>query len=167
MLNSNVEEGYLWQRNWDSQTSVSADTTHRFAWSEEKSVSPTHSLKISASSMPSTGVFGYWTQIVGVPPGQYAGMTLRLSASIMLDEVMGQGVSILVTAYDDSMNMVGAAGTQGDEVIRGTHYWRKYSVRLTSLSEDARTLYVYLIFLSGAQGTVYFDDITLTVLKKG
>ena len=117
--------------------------------------------------MPPTGVFGFWTQAVGVRPGQYTGMTLRLSALIMLDNVLGQGVSILVTAYDDSMNMVGTAGTQGDEVIRGTNYWREYSVRLTSLSKDAQTLYIYLILMPESRGTAYLDDITLTVLKRG
>ena len=166
LMNPGVEEGYLWQSYWGSMTSVSDDTLLHFAWSEAESVSPTHSLMISASSYLPDDVFGYWTQTVGIQPGQYAGMTLELSASIHLDQVLGEGVSILVVAYDDSHNHVGSAGTQFNEVIRGTAWWREYSVRLTNLSADVSTLYVYLVFLPNTRGTACFDDIELTVLKR-
>jgi hypothetical protein len=165
LLNSDVEEGYLWQDTWTTGISVAGDTTIQFDWTEEESASPSHSLKMSASSFTSEGSFGYWSQIVGLQPGQYAGATLEFSTSILLDEVLGTGVSILLSAYDESMNPVGAVGTQFAEVIRGSHWWREYSVRLPDLSADAHTLYVYLVYLSETRGAAYFDDIELKVIE--
>lgn len=130
-------------------------------WTDETSYSPTHSLKIYRAEMDTT-VLNYWYQYYmgGMPVGE----TLTLTAQVKTDNLKGLGAELAIGC------MAGAAKRQfvesrEDVVINGTSGWTSYSVDLPDLADDVSMIIVYLVYLPGTTGTVYFDDITLTHKK--
>jgi hypothetical protein len=157
--------GQNWFFNfWNSDQSNPNQYVH--AYSEEAAASAPYALKISATEIREANAFCYWGQTVSarnVPQGR----KLLLKAKIKLDNVQGPGVSLVIR--QDGFNptnqistMLAIQSTQGVTPINGTSDFREYSLETTRYPGQVDNLVVFLVFLSGTTGTVYFDDITLT-----
>ena len=158
LQNGSVEAGQGYPEHWWA----GGYPGFEFSWSTDYSVSPSHSLEITEAGA-AANAFGFWAQVIRAD--DYVAGKLTLSASIMLDGLAGQGIAIAVRA-DDTEQPNGYAEefatTQGTVEIVGSAGWREYSVTLGYVPPTAKSITVYLIYMPGTSGTVYFDDITLT-----
>ena len=132
------------------------------AYTTAESVSPDNSLKIS-SDRDQGSSFAFWGQTV--PVYNPINMELTLTASIKLDQVTGEGVSIAIRG-DDAYPMTGSAesfaSTQGRLTLDGTADWQTVQIKLHDMPSDIKAVTVYLILLPHATGTVHFDDVVLS-----
>jgi hypothetical protein len=78
----------------------------------------------------------------------------------------GPGVSLAIRGDDTtSLNGSGAeqfSATEGKISISGTFDWKEYQVKMVNVKADIKSLTVFLIYMPGTQGEVYFDDVSLT-----
>jgi hypothetical protein len=148
-------------------------------WSSAVSRTGTRSLLLTAASDPGAEL-AFWEQVVsqGIPIGRVP--TLR--AFIKTENLVGPGAALAIRTdgpapppagprvpgghpEDGSgpdLTMLQAATTEGRVRISGTTDWTEYALSLSTLAERTATLRVFLILLPGTQGTVYFDDVSLT-----
>ncbi len=154
--NPDMEDGtnYYWYGNTNRY-----NFSHEY--SNEESHSASHSLKISAESAGS-GQFAYWGQIISAT--ELIGKKLIASVSIKYNDVNGDGV-ILAIRGDDDTNPSGSAEvfntTQRKIVKTGSSDWQTLEVSLDNVPDNIKSITVYMI-LSSSEGTVYFDDLSLT-----
>lgn len=119
-----------------------------------------NSIKISADS--TYGSFAHWAQVVSenIPNGK----RVRLKLKIKLDDVAGKGISIAVRC-DDTHRPEGKAEmfstTQGRLLISGTSDWKEYEISSDIITEDIKSVTIYLLMLDRTIGTAYFDDVVL------
>jgi hypothetical protein len=124
---------------------------------DSESNSPSHSLMIS-DSVNYPQYFSYWYQkYTGKMP---VGRNLTLFVRIKGENITGQGVSIAIRS-DRNTEQKQFVSTQSDRKITGTFNWKEYSVELPDLDTNADAVWVFLVFLQGTTGKVYFDDINL------
>jgi len=129
-------------------------------WTTEESHSPSRSLRISTETGDSTN-FAFWAQTFNtdIPHGQDVTLNVWIKS-----ELIGNGVSIVIRG-DDTDFPDGTAEqfvtTQGSLDISGSFDWSEYSVKLENVDTDINSLTVYLVYLGGTAGTVYFDDVQL------
>ncbi|MFC1540032.1 hypothetical protein ACFL41_00920 [Gemmatimonadota bacterium] len=160
-----VETGSGDPDHWLTYTTSTEDTMYRCLWTEEEASSPSRSLMIDLA--PEDGYKGgaLWAQSIQIEPGTYRGMDLNLEAAVMMKEVFGSGISMIVTTRSRSGRLLQAVTNEDSYSTPESRYWRISSLRLENLSSETRTISVILSMKSHTNGTVYFDDITLSVLK--
>jgi hypothetical protein len=161
LRNSDIEEGLIGPAYWDDGQEGYAQFD--LSWSEDESVSTSHSLKIQLDSDPNSVSFARWAQsrFSNIP----AGKEIILRASIKCENVTGRGVAIAVRGDDSSSGNPEAnffISSEGDIRITGTKDWEEYSLPITILPPNIDYLAILLVFLADSRGTVYFDDITLS-----
>ena len=133
-------------------------------FTDEDANSASHSLKISRSiSMYNDGYYWYWTQsYTGRMPVKER---LNLTVRIKTVDITGEGIAIALRQDSVSKPMY-FQSTQDRLHIYGTTEWTKYTLSMTTCLSQTTKINVYLLFLPGTTGTVYFDDITLGYGKR-
>lgn len=157
--NTDVEEGTgtaTQPINWFE----SKVAPYQLEWTSEESFSPTRSLKISTTQSEPVN-FSFWVQTINT--NLPFGKDLALSVRIKTKNLVGQGVSIALRADNASSNSTpdGFTIVTTQTMINGTQDWTEYSVTMSSLRQDAVSIRIFLIYLTGTKGEVYFDEITL------
>jgi hypothetical protein len=106
--------------------------------------------------------FAFWAQTLRAD--EFIGGSVTLHARVRTD-VTGQGVSLVIRG-DDTLRPADRAeafaSTQGSTMISGSSGWVERSVTLDRLPPGMESVTVYLVFLPGTTGTVYFDAVELT-----
>jgi len=161
IMNSNIEEGQYQPAYWSFSTNPrSTNLTYSSDWSTNESHSPSHSLKIGLDSwQEDPAAYAYWYQFIYPYPDRFAGQKMKLELYFKLDGVSGGGIEILLSALKD----VETVTSVRKGPFFGTSNWQSVTASIESIPSGIETIIVYLIFGSSTSGTVYFDDITLTV----
>jgi hypothetical protein len=164
LLNTDIESGGTAPDYWFNNPGTSG--VYVAKWTDEEASSKNHSLKISAATMQ-TPDFAYWVQTYSqttLGTKLPVGKDLTLTVKIKGKDLTGQGLSIAIRA-DNALSPTNTGSsfvtTQGGIQINGTFDWKSYTVKMSSLRNDALYVYVFLVYLPGTTGTAYFDDVTL------
>jgi len=158
ILNGNAETGSTIPNNWWNST---GQGKYNVTWTDEESFSPTKSLKISAQATESS-TFAFWAQTFNgnMPAGKSITLKVKIRGNLK-----GTGVSIAIRG-DDATSVNGFAKqfatTQGTSPISGQFEWTDYSIKLNTIEASIQSLTIYLIYLQGTTGDVYFDNVSLT-----
>ena len=144
---------------WKGGTSFNG---YSFTYSDKESVSPSHSLSITAVNATPKN-FVYWAQTVKT--NEFAGKKLTLTVWTKYENVDGDGV-MFVLRGDDTETPQGSAEafatTQSKVVMKGSSGWKKIDVTLKSVPENIKCVTVYMLMAS-QNGTVYFDNLEANV----
>jgi hypothetical protein len=162
LLNSNMELGGTQPQNWyDYGSGPVSDFVVN--WTSQDFYSASKSLMIARTVSDPTN-FWDWGQVYegSMSPGK----DLLLSIQVKGVNLSGQGVSLVIRGDGADGKVVANqyVTTQGHIDIKGTFGWTKHAVRLNSLSSNVKKIYVFLVYLPGTTGEVYFDDATLMVI---
>jgi hypothetical protein len=146
----------------DWWTSRGPDNSYTTSISDLDYSSPNYSAFIRCDSVSNS--FSLWGQkISGDLP---TGSRLKLSLKIKLDSVEGNGVGYAVR-FDNTETPEGEAEkfttSQGIMQISGDADWKEYELTTEEISDEIKSVTVYLMMFDGTTGTAYFDDV---VLKK-
>lgn len=118
-----------------------------------------YSLRIQSTGQPRTeGEFGVASQHV---PVRFQGKTVKLTGFLKTDQV-AEGYAGLWLRVDGESSTLAFDNMQA-RPVKGTTDWQQYTISLP-LSEQAETIYVG--GLLPATGTMWLDDLTLTVDDK-
>ncbi len=113
---------------------------------------------------------GVWSQTyTGEMPR--TGRSLRLKAYIKGENIKrngaGSNVYLAIRTFHEEGRSQSTFGrfvsTDNIASISGTFDWAPLSLTLPSIQENISSIVVYLVMTAGTTGTVYFDDISLTV----
>jgi len=155
--NTDMESGSTQPSNW-FYGFTAKDIA--MTWSTDASSSPSHSLEMSRSTVTDQTSYAAWGQnYQGAMP---VGKDLTFTAKIKSDNLVGQGVSIVIRVDGATTQNLQISSTQGNQTINGTFDWKTYTVNLASLTSQAKYIIVYLVYLPGTTGKAYFDDVSLT-----
>ena len=162
LVNGNIDQsaqGWFFGTDTANPTNPNGYTS---GVSTEAYSSPQYSLKINCGQVKDTATFCYYGQNSVPFNGISVGAKLTLKAKIKT-ALVGPGVSIAIRG--DKGNTLGVffATTQGKTPITGTRDFTEYSVVLDSFPGGIDNLLVYLVYLPKTTGSVYFDDLSLTV----
>ena len=131
--------------------------------------SPNRALAISNNDINARSA-GVWSQTyTGDMPR--TGRSLRLKAYIKGENIrrdgVGSNVYLAIRTFHEEARSQSTFGrfvsTENIASISGTFDWAPLSLTLPAIQENVSSIVVYLVMTSGVTGTVYFDDITLTV----
>ncbi len=92
------------------------------------------------------------------------GKKVKLSAFIKLEELEGEGLSIVVRGDTDDPNPSAEwfHTTQGRVLITGDHKWEEYTLTTDDVIPASITnLTVYIVYLPNTSGSAWVDDISL------
>lgn len=154
--NPNIETGTTSPTNWFQKAVNTSNNVFIFEWSSVEASSPTHSLKITASTQNNSD-FAYWGQNVLVSVAHITpGKNMTFSVKIKAVNLTGTGASIAIGAYNGTAQEQ-LQSTQASIGISGTFDWKTYTVALKANS-DITSFTVFLFMLPNTTGTVYFDD---------
>ena len=133
-------------------------------WVSDEAYSGDGSVAIESDTMVND--FNFWGQTI--TQNIQTGRKLQLRVKIKLDEVIGEGVSIVIRG-DESSSPEGDAETfvttQGTIDISGTHDWKEYQLsQLENMPASIKSVTVYLLLLPNTTGTVWFDEVELEYL---
>jgi hypothetical protein len=151
LVNSNVEDGYSAPTGWERELNGVVNVR----WANEASTSPSHSLKINIDNAD-VHSYGSWKQTFY---GPLKGNQYTLRVKIKGENITGSGVTIGIFCANPTSGGQDATSLP----ILGTFDWTTYSIKITDLLANVNSTSVSLTFNANTQGTVYFDDITLTV----
>jgi hypothetical protein len=154
--NGNVDTGVSFPTLW---LWYNGKGKYQTTWNNETFSSPDRSLSI-ATAVSDPVDFAYWAQEISqnIPVGK----KLILKARVKGNNVIGNGVSIAVRADSESTTGLKFATTQGNKLITGTFDWTEYRVEMLSVPAETKRLYIFLVYLNGTTGEVFFDDISMT-----
>ena len=159
-LNGDMETGIKTPDFWWYGTGLT-DNPYEFLWTDEESVSPGKSLKISTQTEQLSNI-AFWAQTTKADMA--VGKTVTLKVKVK-GNLSGKGVSIVIRG-DDTGQVNGAAeqfiSTEGKTVINGSFDWKEYSIKLDKVASSTQSLTIFLLYQSGTTGTVYFDDASLS-----
>lgn len=160
LSNPTIETGSSQPSNWFEKSILKSGNVFQFDWSLEQAFSPTHSLKISATTQNPTD-FAYWGQNVLVQVAHISpGRNMILKVKIKAANLTGNGAAIAIGAYSGAVQAQ-LESTQTSISINGTFDWKDYTVTLKARS-DITSFTVFLFMLPNTTGTVYFDDASFT-----
>jgi hypothetical protein len=154
----------LWKSNDVLYWGRLVDGDFELEWTDEEYVSPTHSLKISATSHTDS-TYAAWAQALatGIPNGN----DVKLEIKIKGVDLEGDGVAIALRGDDSvSKTVVQFESTDNQVEIKGTFDWTSYTVELNDVEENVDMLLVFLIYMPNTTGTVYFEDAFLTYIPQ-
>ncbi len=156
--NSAMEEGSIEPTNW---WSWNGDGKYTTTWTDQEAFSPEKSLEISTMTADPES-YSFWAQTVSanIPKGQDVTLKVKIKG-----DLFGAGVSIVIRGDDGDVpsgNAEQFATTEGVTSITGSFDWKDYSVTLSDVGDDIKSLTIYLIYLPNTTGEVYFDDVTLS-----
>jgi len=164
LLNGQVEGGFFHPAYWSQYVyPFSARYEYELDWTQAEYQSSSHALMIRREGIGDPTAFACWSQEIDVETGSLTGKELHFSAAVRLQNVSGEGIYLNAFADNSAGETVASAVTQGTHTIAGWHAWTMYAVTSDPLPEDVCRLRIYLIMPGGVSGTVYFDDLSLTV----
>jgi hypothetical protein len=154
--------------NGDAELGTSAPTPWVYSgnlsgrWSNDTFRSPARSLQISTDVLrENEGAF--WAQKFcnNIPTGKR--LTLRAHVK---GKLIGNGVSVVLRCDRTSTpggpaDVLEFATTEGTTPISGEFDWKEYSVQIASVPEGTVCIWIFLAYLPGTTGTVYFDDVSV------
>lgn len=157
LRNGSLENGFGTPIGWWKVTNQ-----NRTEWSKNQSYTADRSIAIK--SLKAKDEFSFWAQTIKAD--SILGKTPILKVFIKAEELAGQGAAIAIRC-DDTLKPDGNAEifstTQNRIKIIGNTDWMEYSVQLnTNISDDIKSVTIYLILLPESSGTVYFDEISLS-----
>lgn len=163
--NGHFELGYNEPAAWCAK--IIGYNDYEISWATEQYISPNHSIKLKLDTLRHSDSFSFWKQSItfGIP----IQIEFVLTAFIKLENIIGNGVAIAVRC-DDELRPSGVAEafftTQGSYLLAGTEDWDQYTITTTDIPTNTKSMTVYLIFLPQTTGTVYFDNISLNMLRE-
>lgn len=138
--------------NWGTGTGFTATV------SSEESFSPNKSLMISRTAIDTENYWYWYQSYSGTIP---FGRDLTLTAKIKGVNLSGNGASIAIRC-DGATTSLQFETTQNVVPINGTFDWTTFTATLSNVQSDVTSIVVFLIYLRNTNGTLYFDDVTLT-----
>jgi cytochrome oxidase assembly protein ShyY1 len=142
-------------------------------YSTEAASSPVHSIKVSSDAVKNDTTYQYFQQVFKLTDRPIpAGSKLTLKVKIKTANIQGNGVSIAMGGNQAITNANGQitdvkstfyTSTEGTTSIKGTNDFQEYTLTWTSLPATTTHLYVVLFYLPKTTGTVYYDDVRLSV----
>jgi hypothetical protein len=164
-------------RNFDLEMSpdnvlpwrAASSSPFRLGVSTEVFRSPNRALYITNSDSTARTAAG-WSQIYsGEMPRE--GRRLRLTAFLKGENIVrhrpGSNVYLAIRTFPvegrNSSTFGRFVSTQQIAVVSGTFDWAPLNLTLPAIQNDVQSIAVYLVMAAGTTGTIYFDDITLTV----
>lgn len=160
MENAGFEKDPMgWPSDWWHKTEP-----YEVRWDSDQAYDGDGSVAIESDTL--VDGFNFWGQTMA--QNVQTGRKLRLRVKVKLDQVRGEGVSIVIRG-DDTFSPEGNAEafvtTQGTVYISGTHNWQEYQVtQLENMPESINSITVYLVLLPNTTGTVWFDEVKLEYL---
>ena len=161
LLNGDMEAGTATPDVWWTGGTPGQD--FELGWADGVAATGSRSLTVRDAN-GATDSFAFWAQSLDI--ANPVGMTFELSASIKLNGVTGEGLSIAIRGDDLSLNNGSAevfATTQGHMAIDGTQDWTTYTVELSLLPAEIDRITVFFVYLPTNTGTAHFDDAILSV----
>jgi len=163
VINGDIEKK---MEGWEFGSEVSDTATpNDFAmgFTAEASSSPQYSLKITCSDVKNPTSFGYFVQ--KLPNANIAkGAKVTLKVKIKTREVLGNGISIGLRGNRNGDNSpVFFKTTEGSITIKGTNEFTEYETVINSYPAQIDNLFIFLVYLPETTGTVYFDDVQLSI----
>ena len=157
LRNGSLENGFGKPKGWWNKT-----IPNKALWTKKQSYNAERSIAIK--SLKDKGGFSFWAQTIKAD--SISGKSPILKVFIKAEELAGQGAAIAIRC-DDTLKPDGNAEifstTQNRIKIIGNTDWMEYSVQLnTNISDDIKSVTIYLILLPESSGTVYFDEISLS-----
>ncbi|AUD04148.1 hypothetical protein [Spirosoma pollinicola] len=150
-----------------SKNSVTRPTSYTVDYSTEAASSPTHSIKVSCSAAPSDSTYQLFQQSLTTSSTPIpTGAKLTLKAKIKTVNMQGEGISMAMGGYkgvNDNYASAFFTETRGKVAITGTNDFKEYTLTFDSFPANTQNLYVIFFFLPKTTGTVYYDDVTLSV----
>ncbi|GAB3327698.1 hypothetical protein GCM10027299_28670 [Larkinella ripae] len=119
-------------------------------------------LGMGTSTLVDTTSYCYWTYRFTPPAALRVGRSLTLTAKVRLEQVQGQGVSLVLRGDRNSQPSVLFATTEGKTPVKGTADFAEYAVTLP-YSAGVDELFIYLILLPHTTGTATFTDVSLAI----
>lgn len=159
--NGNVEQKFEGWNFFD--TSISGGSSaYAMGFTDEAASSPRYSLKINCNEARSDTAFSYFGQHNISTAGIPIGAKITLKAKVKTVDIKGEGISIALRG-DKARKIVFFETTENKAKITGTKDFTEYTATLNSYPGDIDDLMIFLVYLPGTTGQVYFDDISLTI----
>lgn len=161
--NGNVEQKIQnWIFNYDAANPKNPNG-YDFGFTAEAASSPQYSLKINCNTVKNDTAFCSYAQNIPKPTIA-TGARVTLSVAVKTVNLKGKGISIALRGDKMGQNTpVFFTTTQGKASITGTEEFKTYSVTLDSYPGNVDNLFIFLVYLPGTTGAVYFDDVSLAV----
>ncbi|SOD92790.1 hypothetical protein [Spirosoma fluviale] len=156
--------------DWGSylgRVSTTSPNKYTIEYSTEAASSPTHSIKVSCDAVKNDTTYQYLQQIIYTSNKPIpAGAKLTLRAKIKVVNVQGNGISLAMGGNEGASGRYASAfytSTEGKIAITGTNDFKEYALTFDSFPAKATSMYVLLAYLHKTTGTVYFDDVSLSI----
>lgn len=162
VTNGNVEQkfdGWFFNYNLSNPKNPNG---YDFGFTSEAAASPQYSLKINCNQVKNDSAYCYFGQQRIATTNIPTGAKLTLRAKIKTVNIKGNGLALDIRG-DKNEKPVVFVTTQGKVAIGGTKDFTEYSVTLDSYPGGIDNLLIFMEYLPGTTGYVYFDDISLTV----
>lgn len=119
-------------------------------------------MKINCNQVKNDSAYCYFGQQHIATANIPIGAKLTLKAKIKTVNLKGNGLALDIRG-DKNGKPVVFVTTQGKVTINGTKDFTEYSVTLDSYPGGIDNLLIFMEYLRGTTGYVYFDDVSLTV----
>lgn len=157
-------------QDWTSSPYRAATTNpnnYSVVYSTEAASSPSHSIKVSLTASSNDSTFHIFQQVINtIARSIPTGAKLTLKVKIKTVNLQGNGVSLVVggnQGADGKYAPTFYSSTEGKTLIVGTNDFKEYSLTVDALPANTTSLYVALFYLPKTTGTVYYDDVSLSV----
>ncbi|RZM18905.1 MAG: hypothetical protein EOO88_39520 [Pedobacter sp.] len=150
-----------------NKNSTTQPTSYSVDYSTEAASSPTHSIKVSCKAAPSDSTYQLFQQTLYTSSTPIStGAKLTLKAKIKTVNLQGEGISMAMggtKGVNDNYASTFFLESKGKVAITGTNDFKEYTLTFDSFPANTYSFYVLFFFLPKTTGTVYYDDITLSV----
>lgn len=107
---------------------------------------------------------GWWLQFPNPPLEE--GQSLKLTVTLSTRDLVGNGGSLVLRTDSGTEAKTAAfASTQGNTTINGNLEKDTFSTRISYIPADIRKLNVYLLLLANTKGSIYFEDLEVSILE--
>ncbi|GAB4020700.1 hypothetical protein GCM10028808_63020 [Spirosoma migulaei] len=155
---------------WSSavnKNSLTQPTSYTVEYSTEAASSPSHSIKVSCKAAPTDSTYHLFQQVLYTSSTPIpTGAKLTLKAKIKTVNLQGEGISIAMggnKGVNDNYASAFFTESRGKVAISGTNEFKEYTLTFDSFPANTYSYYVLFFFLPKTTGTVYYDDVTLSV----
>ncbi|UFH56915.1 hypothetical protein [Spirosoma sp. KNUC1025] len=149
------------------KNSITNPNNYVIEYSTEAASSPSHSIKVTCDAVKNDSTFQYMQQVVNTSSIAIpAGGKLTMRVKIKTVNVQGNGIALAMGGNLGASGQYASAfytSTEGKQSITGTNDFKEYTLTFDSFPANAASMYVLLMYLPKTTGTVYYDDVSLTV----
>lgn len=156
----------LWH-SFIAKDSKTNPTSYTVDYSTEAATSPAHSIKVSCDAVKGDSTYQILERVVytrDVPIPEGAKLTMKVK--IKTANIQGNGISFVFGGFDyinGSVVTNFTSSTEGKVSITGSKEFTEYTLTYDSAPKDLYAVYVDLKYLPKTTGTVYYDDMSLTI----